>query len=73
MKEINKYNPDDIEQLLSTKSFEELSSGEKEFAMTQIDSEQEYQELRNTLLSINLTPESQLLVCGSPLLFWKSF
>ncbi|MDB4088489.1 hypothetical protein N9544_02585 [Flavobacteriales bacterium] len=52
MKEEITYNPQDIEDLLLNKSFDELDVVEKEFALTQVESEQEYNEMRVTLISV---------------------
>lgn len=52
MKEKYTYNSQDIEDLLINKSFDELSEKEKEFALTQVDSESEYSEMRNTLITV---------------------
>ena len=42
----------DIEEILLAKNYEDLSFREKEFVENQVDSEEEYRGLRNTLLSI---------------------
>ena len=52
MKKKNTYNPEDLEDLLLNKSFDELLESEQEFVLQHIDSIKEYNELRNTLLSI---------------------
>lgn len=52
MKEKTTYNPQDIEDLLLNKSFDELHSDEKEFVLTHLENETEYKELRNTLISV---------------------
>jgi hypothetical protein len=52
MKEKTTYNPQDIEDLLLNKSFDELHSDEREFVLTHVEDEVEYKELRNTLLSV---------------------
>lgn len=53
------YNPEDIEELLMNKSFDELLLEEREFVLNHVESEQEYKELRNTLLSIKKYSEEQ--------------
>lgn len=53
------YNPEDIEELLMNKSFDELLFEEKEFVLNHVESEQEYKELRNTLLSIKKYSDEQ--------------
>lgn len=57
------YNPHDIESMLIHKSFGELSETEKQFALEQVSSESEYNELRNTLLSIrmNFSEEEEII------------
>ena len=52
MKEKTTYNPQDIEDLLLNKSFDELHSDEKEFVLTHVENETEYKELRNILISV---------------------
>ncbi len=52
MKDKITYSSQDIEDLLLNKSFEELLTSEKEFALTQVENETEYKELRQTLLSV---------------------
>lgn len=52
MKENNTHQSLDIEELLLSKTWKELSSEERTFALTQVENEQEYSELKATLLSI---------------------
>ena len=52
MKKNTTYSPQDIEDLLLNKSFDELNEKEQEFALTQVENEQEYKEMRNTLISV---------------------
>ncbi len=60
------YKPDDIEQLLLNKSYEELSTSEKNFADSQVDSPAEYNELRATLVSIKQLAQEEEIVEVSP-------
>ena len=46
------YNPNDIESLLNAKSFEELSESERNFALENVSSAAEYNDIRNTLLNV---------------------
>ncbi|MEN8928342.1 MAG: hypothetical protein ABF242_01100 [Flavobacteriales bacterium] len=59
MKKNSTHTPQDIEDLLLNKSFEKLNSTEKEFALTQVENETEYKELRNTLLSVKQLASQQ--------------
>ncbi len=52
MKEDNSIQNIDIEELLLSKDYDSLTMEEKSFADTQVDSPQEYSELRATLISI---------------------
>jgi hypothetical protein len=52
MKEDNSIQNIDIEELLLSKDYDSLTMEERSFADTQVDSPQEYSELRATLLSI---------------------
>lgn len=61
-----KYESLDIEQLLLHKSFYELADDEREFAMQHIDSEQEYEDMRKTLLNIGFSTESEELIAPPP-------
>jgi hypothetical protein len=49
-----KYDPQDMESLLFHKEFFELVEEEKDFAMEHVDSEQEYADMRATLLNIKV-------------------
>lgn len=46
------YQPEDIEALLAEKSFRELYEEEKRFVLEHLSSPQEYEQMRETLLSI---------------------
>lgn len=46
------YDPEDIESLLEHKSFNELYPEERQFVLRHIDSEREYESLRETLLTL---------------------
>lgn len=48
----NTYYPEDIEQLLLAKSFKELLPDEKTFVLQHVESKEEYQLMRQTLLAI---------------------
>ncbi len=52
MRKFNTYQPEDIEQLMLEKSFEELLDKEKAFVLEHVDGIAEYQEMRKLLLSI---------------------
>lgn len=52
MKEEIKYDPEDIESLLQHKAFSELYPEEKSFVLKHINNEEEYENLRTTLLEI---------------------
>ena len=52
MKEEIKYDPEDIESLLQHKNFSELYPEEKSFVLKHISNEEEYENLRTTLLEI---------------------
>ena len=52
MKEELKYDPEDIESLLKHKAFAELYPEEKSFVLKHISNEDEYENLRSTLLEI---------------------
>jgi len=52
MKEELKYDPEDIESLLQHKTFGELYPEEKSFVLKHISNEEEYENLRTTLLEI---------------------
>jgi hypothetical protein len=45
-----KYDPEDIESLMMHKHFTELLPDEREFVLKHIDSESEYEHLRETLM-----------------------
>ena len=61
-----KYESLDMEQLLLHKSYYELGDDEREFALQHIDSEQEYEDLRKTLLNIEFSSESEELIAPPP-------
>lgn len=46
------YNPNDIESLLEAKNFEELTDSEKTFALENVSSAAEYNEIRSTLIHV---------------------
>ena len=52
MKTKNHYQPEDIEALLAEKAFHELYADEKKFVLEHLDSAKEYEQMRETLLSI---------------------
>ena len=52
MSKFNTYEPEDIEQLMLEKSFEELLDKEKAFVLKHVDGIAEYDEMRKILLSI---------------------
>ncbi|HTL80813.1 MAG TPA: SprB repeat-containing protein [Bacteroidia bacterium] len=52
MKEHMKYQPEDIEALLAEKSYRELYAEEKKFVLEHLASQEEYERMRETLLSI---------------------
>lgn len=52
MDQNNTYFPEDIEQLLVTKTYEELLPEEEKFVLQHVDSKDEYKLMRNTLLAI---------------------
>ena len=52
MNEQYKYDPEDIESLMKVKSFSELYPEEREFVLRYMDSEEEYESMRQTLLNI---------------------
>lgn len=60
------YNPNDIEQLLLKKSYEQLTQEEKVFADSQVDSSAEYNEMRATLISIKHLAQEESVVEVSP-------
>ena len=60
------YLPNDIEQLLLDKSYDELSNSEKQFADNQIESSAEYNEMRATLISIKQLAQEKTSVAISP-------
>lgn len=47
------YDPKDIEALLLNKSFGELLPAEKEFVLSQLESAEEYDSMRSTLLAVS--------------------
>lgn len=53
----NRYDPEDLEQLLSTKSFSELLPEEKAFVLQYMDSDLEYDSLRETFSALGTLPE----------------
>lgn len=53
MKENNTYGPEDIEALLSSKSFEELYPAEREYVLEHIEGEDEYERLRRLLVDVS--------------------
>jgi len=61
-----KYNPEDLEDLLLHKSFDELHESEQEFVLQHIDSISEYKELRNTLLSIKEYSQNNEQIVAEP-------
>jgi hypothetical protein len=59
MKEELKYDPEDIESLLKHKAFAELYPEEKSFVLKHISNEDEYENLRSTLLEIQAMHRDQ--------------
>ncbi|NNE56464.1 MAG: hypothetical protein HKN32_10615, partial [Flavobacteriales bacterium] len=55
MDEKRKYDPEDIESLLLHKEYVELYPEEKKFVLEHMDSIEEYDSMRKTLLSIQQT------------------
>lgn len=53
----NQYDPEDLEKLLSTKSFSELLPEEKAFVLQYIDSDLEYDSLRETFSVLGTLPD----------------
>ncbi|MGB1039815.1 MAG: hypothetical protein ACPGVD_02995, partial [Flavobacteriales bacterium] len=62
----NTYHPDDIEELLIQKEYNELSAEEREFVDSQIENATEYAELRNTLLTIKKIAQEEQAILVSP-------
>ena len=62
----NTYNPEDIESLLMTKTYADLLPEEKEFVMQHIDSKDEYNLLRTTLLAIKKSSDNDELIEANP-------
>ena len=62
------YDPEDLESLLEHKNFNELYPEERQFVLRHIDSESEYDSLRQTLLSlrgllkndVDITPDQSI-------------
>lgn len=55
------YDPEDIESLMSQKTFDELYDDERNFVLQHVSDENEYEEIRLTLLAIEIseTPRAQ--------------
>lgn len=49
------YDPNDIESLLHHKAFDELSSSEQDFVLSLVESKEEYERMRNTIVNIEKT------------------
>lgn len=62
----NTYNPEDIEALLTNKTFDELLPEEKEFVLQHVESKDEYTLLRTTLLAIKKSSENDELIEANP-------
>jgi len=52
MSKFSIYDPEDIENLMLNKSFDELYDKEKEFVLRHISSEEEYEQMRQVLLDV---------------------
>ncbi len=66
MKTNNTYQPEDIEALLMSKKFEDLLPEEATFVLTHVDSKDEYNLMRNTLLAIKKTAENNETIQPKP-------
>lgn len=57
MSKFSTYDPEDIEKLMLNKSFDELYDKEKEFVLRHIDSEEEYEQMRQVLLEVKASED----------------
>ncbi len=57
MSDNNIYDPEDLEKLLSSKSFSELLPEEKAFVLQFVDNDAEYDGMKNTYQLLGTTPE----------------
>lgn len=66
MNKKNTYYPEDIEQLLLNKEFDELLPEEIDFVLQHVDSKDEYKLMRHTLLAIKKEVENDQSLKASP-------
>lgn len=57
-----KYDPTDIESMLQNKAFDELNTAEKEFALQHVGSPEEYTSMRDFLLNIRSSFQSEEVI-----------
>lgn len=66
MRARNSYDASDLDALLFEKAFFELDEHERAFVMEHVSSEQEYEDMRKTLLNIDASFASEELLTPSP-------
>jgi hypothetical protein len=62
MSKFSTYDPEDIEKLMLNKSFHELYDKEKEFVLRHVDSEEEYEQMRQVLLDVKASEDFDEIV-----------
>ncbi len=62
MSKFSTYDPEDIEKLMLNKSFDELYDKEKEFVLRHVDSEEEYEQMRQVLLEVKASEDFDEIV-----------
>ena len=60
--EQEKYDPEDIESLMMHKTFSDLYPEERAFVLKHLDSELEYESMRNTLISVQSRDKSDRIL-----------
>ncbi|MFK7756506.1 MAG: hypothetical protein AB8B53_06190 [Flavobacteriales bacterium] len=66
MSDQNRYDPEDLELLLQSKTFSELLPEEKAFVLQHVENDAEYDSIRETLLNLELLSELDLAIAPKP-------